>query len=132
MTDSTTSANDNTPVILIKYFGVNADGEKATRIIFYDTALENGAEYIENGFVFTLSPLSELAFYMHKHAPKMNVKIHSTYRKTIKELYEFDYSILYDLLLSKGGKNFLGQVLIGLEELTNQQQKLEQWENDLM
>jgi len=58
--------------------------------------------------------------------------MHSTFQKTIAEMYDFDYNMLYDLLLLKGGKVYLGQILTGVEELYNQQQQLEKWEQDLM
>lgn len=116
----------------IKYFGINDAGEKKTVTYNYRDALNKSSEFKEEGYTFNLSPLSELAYYMHKHAPRLSVKIHTTYYKTIQELYEFDYCILYDLLLLKGGKIFLGQILIGAEEFLEQKQLLEQWERNQM
>jgi hypothetical protein len=117
----------------IKYFGVSDDLiQKGFVITHYSNALDRGPEFKLYDNIYTLAPLSELAFYMHKHAPRLHVKMHSTFQKTIAEMYEFDYHMLYDLLLLKGGKMYLGQILAGVEELYNQEQKLEQWEESQM
>jgi len=113
-----------TPVNSIKYLTVNKAGKQAFAITPYRIALKMGTEFTANGNSYTLAPLSELAYYMHKHAPKLDVKMHSTFRKTIAQMYDFDYSMLYDLLLLKGGKVYLGQILNGVEELYNQEQQI--------
>jgi hypothetical protein len=121
-----------TPVNSIKYFTVNDAGEQGFIITPYQVALKKGAEFTADGYRYTVAPLSELAYYMHKHAPRLDVKMHSTFRKTIAEMYDFDYNMLYDLLLLKGGKIYLGQLIAGVEELYNQEQQLEQWERNQM
>ena len=135
MTDSTTYQNKTEHffgVDYIKYFGTNDAGQTKMQVYKYSDALQKGTEFKEDGYTYNLAPLSELAYYMHKHAPRLNVKIHSTYLKTIKELYLYDWYILYDLLLLKGGKIFLGQILTGVDEFYEQEQLLEQCERNQM
>jgi hypothetical protein len=75
---------------------------------------------------------TELIDLMLKHARNLNVKLNSSYHWTIKEIYAFDPHILLNLLEFHGGKQYLAEILIKLDELYKQEKELEQWQNDLM
>ena len=115
----------------IFYIGTDDDHRESVRAMVWKNALEHGVEFQSGNVHFTLAPQSELIYYMHKHARNLHVKLASNYERTIAEIYTYDPLILLNLLEFHGGKQFLGEILIKLDELYKQQEELEQWQNDL-
>lgn len=113
------------------YIGTKDNQRECVRKIYWKKALEQGTEFQVKDVHFTLAPQSELIYYMHKHARNLHVKPASNYERTIAEIYTYDPLILLNLLEFHGGKQFLGEILIKLDELYKQQEELEQWQNDL-
>lgn len=115
----------------IFYVGKDDNNRQNVRVMHWTKALEQGTEFKVKDVYFTLAPKSELIYYMHKHARNLHVKLTSNYERTIAEIYIYDPLILLNLLEFHGGKQFLGEILIKLDELNKQQEELEQWQNDL-
>ena len=105
----------------IRYIGRRIDGHMLFINMDAKEAVEKGKSFMQNGYEMNLSEIDELCFYMHKYCPNLNVKMNEEHNFTIKELYNLCPAILLDLLELNGGTDYIAQILIGYEELYNQQ-----------
>lgn len=80
-------------------------------------ALTKGTSFILDGHAMQLSELDHLIYRMHKHCPHLNIKMKREHELTIKEMYETYPNILYDILESNGGVDYIAKLLIGYDEL---------------
>jgi hypothetical protein len=109
----------------IRYFGKHKDHLEngLTQFISMEVeeALEKGKSFTVNDYEMILFEPDELRFYMHRYCPNLEVKLKSNHEFTIKWMYRLCPEILLELLEKNGGVNCLAKVLIGCEELYNQQ-----------
>ena len=111
----------------IRYIGRRIDGHMLFINMDAKEAVEKGKSFMKNGYEMNLSEIDELCFYMHKYCPNLNVKMNLEHNFTIKELYNLCPAILLDLLELNGGVDYIAQILIGYEELYNQEQIIASW-----
>jgi hypothetical protein len=114
----------------IRYFGRRSDGHMIFLSLAPQEALEKGKSFKINGYKMNLSESDELCFRMHQHCPHLDVKMNGHHEFTIKELYNMCPEILIDLLELNGGIEFIAHILIGCEELYNQQKIVKQWQEN--
>lgn len=114
----------------VRYLGRHSDGTLNYINLDIKIALEKGTSFVDNEYNMKLSESDELRFYMHKHCPHLDVKMNGGHEFTIKELYHLCPEMLLDLLELNGGSEYIAQVLIGYEELYNQQQIVKQWQEN--
>jgi hypothetical protein len=111
----------------IRYAGRRSNGHMAFMSMSPKEALEKGKSFEHNGYQMNLSEIDELTYQMHKHCPHLNIKMNGHHEFTIKELYNLCPEILLDLLALNGGEDYIAQILIGYEELYNQEQIVAAW-----
>ena len=111
----------------IRYGGRREDGHIAFISMYAKEALEKGKSFELNGYQMELSESDELCYYMHRHCPHLDVRLSGHHEFTIKELYNMCPEILLDLLALNGGVDYIAQILIGYEELYNQEQSVRIW-----
>lgn len=121
--------SSSTDINIIRY--IAHDGHHYLKI-HYLKALAEGPEFKLKDVLYTIAPVDELKYYMHKHAPRLNVKIEISHVWTIAKIYAIDPALLYDIIKLKGGSAFLGELLIKLDELYKQEQTIKSWEENLM
>jgi hypothetical protein len=114
----------------IRYCGRRSDGHMTFLSLTPQEALAKGKSFKINGYDMVLTESDELCFHMHKHCPHLDIKMNGQHEFTIKELYNMCPEILLDLLALNGGVDYIAQVLIGYEELYNQQQIIKQWQEN--
>jgi hypothetical protein len=113
----------------IRYVGHRNDGTTLFIEMSARAALDKGVLFETNGYSMKVSKLDLLNFYMHKHCPYLDVKMQYDYELTIREMYKTCPTILLELLKAKGGVDFLAEIIVGCEELYNQEQIMQQWLN---
>lgn len=114
----------------VRYVGRREDGHIQFLNMDVQQALTKGTSFEINGYAMTLSESDQLCFRMHKHCPHLDVKMNGEHEFSIKELYHLCPAILLDLLDLNGGSEYIAQVLIGYDELYNQQQIVKQWQEN--
>ena len=114
----------------IRYVGHRTDGQTQFLEIDIQDAFEKGTKFENNGYAMRLSVIDTLKFFMHKYCPNLNVKMKTEDELTISKLYNMCPSILLDLLESRGGIDFLARIVIGCEELYNQESIIKQWQEE--
>jgi len=114
----------------IRYVGHRTDGQVQFLEIDIQDAFERGTNFTNNGYAMRLSVIDTLKFFMHKYCPNLNVKMKIEDELTINKLYKMCPSILLDLLESRGGIDFLARIVIGCEELYNQEQIIIKWQEE--
>ena len=93
-------------------------------------ALNLGKSFEKDGGTMQICESDELRYNMHKYCSRLDIRMNGWHEFTIKELYEKCPEILLDLLDLNGGSDYIAQILIGYEELYNQQQILKHdWKN---
>lgn len=109
----------------VHYTGQNPrTGKYETMVLAIPDAITNGETFISpNGTTFTLYEENKLAFQVYKHCRHLDVKIEINHEFTMKEMVNICPMILIDLIKTKGGTDYIAKVLIGYEELYNQQNK---------
>lgn len=127
ITSKVLSYNLNPMTQKIRYCGRREDGHMAFLSLTPKEALSRGKSFEQNGYEMTLTELDELCYHMHKHCPHLNVRMSGHHEFTIKELYNMCPEILLDLLDLNGGTDYIAQILIGYEELYNQEQSVRIW-----
>jgi hypothetical protein len=109
----------------IRYFGKHKDylenGSTQFISIEIKEALEKGTSFVLSDYEMNLFELDELRFYMHKYCPNLDVKMKSNHEFSIRWLYNMCPEVLLELLEKNGGVNCLANILIGYDELYNQQ-----------
>jgi len=111
--------------VSVVYSGQNpwTGGYKAMFVTIAD-ALERGESFVdENKITFSLGEEDKLKFQVYKHCRHLDIKIENNHEFTMKEMVNICPMILIDLIKTKGGIDYLVKVLIGYEELYNQQNK---------
>lgn len=111
----------------IRYCGRHQNGHIAFSTLNPQEALSKGKSFEINGYQMELSESDELCYHMHRHCPHLDVKLSGHHEFTIKELYNMCPEILLDLLDLNGGTEYIAQILIGYEELYNQEQSVKVW-----
>ena len=111
----------------IRYGGRHENGHMAFISLPAKEALEKGKSFELNGYQMEISESDELCFHMHKHCPHLDIRMNGHHEFTIKELYNMCPEILLDLLDLNGGVEYIAQILIGYEELYNQEQSVIAW-----
>lgn len=111
----------------IRYAGRRSDGHMAFISMRPKEAIEKGKTFEHDGYQMTLSGIDELCFHMHKYCPNLDVKMNGHHEFSIKELYNMCPEILLDLLALNGGTEYIAKILIGYEELYNQEQSIIAW-----
>lgn len=111
----------------IRYGGRRSDGHMAFMTMDPKEALARGKSFEHEGYQMELSESDELCYYMHRHCPNLDVKLSGHHEFTIKKLYNMCPEILLDLLDLNGGVDYIAQILIGYEELYNQEQIVAAW-----
>jgi len=111
----------------IRYSGRREDGHIGFISLPVKDALRKGTSFEHNGYDMTISESDVLCFRMHRHCPYLNVRMNGHHEFTIKELYDLCPEILLDLLALNGGVEYIAQILIGYEELYNQEQSVIAW-----
>lgn len=114
----------------IKYLGRRSDGHILFINVDIREALQKGPHFESNGYELSISESDELAFCMHRHCPHLDIKLNPEHNYTIKELYHLCPAVLLDLLELNGGVDYIAQLLIGYEELYNQEQIKKQWQEN--
>ena len=114
----------------IRYGGRRNDGQMMFLTIDAKEAVEKGKEFESNGYQMKLSEIDELCYYMHKHCSHLDVKMNYEHKFTIKELYNLCPAMLLDLLDLNGGVDYIAQMLIGYDELYNQEQIKKEWQEN--
>ena len=130
ITSKVLSHNLNHMVHKVRYVGRRKDGHVMFANVEAKEAVEKGTSFELNGYDMNLSESDELCFRMHQHCPHLDVKMNGHHEFTIKELYNMCPAILLDLLELNGGVEYIAQVLIGYDELYNQQQIVKQWQEN--
>lgn len=111
----------------IRYGGRNKERQMAYITLTHEEAIEKGKSFEKNGYQMEIAKSDELCFYMHKHCPHLDLRMNGFHEFTIKELYNMCPEILLDLLDLNGGVDYIAQILIGYEELYNQEQSVRAW-----
>jgi hypothetical protein len=111
--------------ISVVYSGQNPlTGKYQAMLLTITNAIEKGETFVdENKITFSLGEEDKLKFQVYKHCRHLDIKIESNYEFTMKEMVNICPMILIDLIKNKGGIDYLAKVLIGYEELYNQQNK---------
>lgn len=94
------------------------------KILSIPTALSYGEKFKVSFKKYTISEEYKFVLQMHKHAPHLKIKLDYASNRTIAEIYEFDPTTLYHLLIQRGGSLYLAKVLLGYETLYNQENEL--------
>lgn len=111
--------------VSVVYSGQNpwTGGYKAMFVTIAE-ALVKGESFVdENKITFSLGEEDKLKFQVYKHCRHLDIKIEINHEFTMKEMVNICPMILIDLIKTKGGIDYLAKVLIGYEELYNQQNK---------
>lgn len=111
----------------IRYAGRRSDGHITFISMSPKEALKKGTSFEHNGYQMGITGSDVLCFRMHKHCPHLDIKMNGHHEFTIKELYNMCPEILLDLLALNGGVDYIAQILIGYEELYNQEQIVAKW-----
>ena len=111
----------------IRYCGRREDGHMGFISLPPKEALEKGKSFDHNGYKMEISESDVLCFRMHKHCPHLDIRMNGHHEFTIKDLYYMCPEILLDLLALNGGVEYIAQILIGYEELYNQEQSVMIW-----
>lgn len=111
----------------IRYCGRRTDGHMGFLSLPFQDALVKGTAFEHNGYQMEITESDVLAFRMHRHCPYLDVRMNGHHEFTIKELYNMCPEILLDLLALNGGVEYIAQILIGYEELYNQEQSVAIW-----
>lgn len=106
------------------YSGQNPNtGKYETLLLNITEAIKRGDVFVTNDTTFKLTEEDNLLYHVYKHCKYLDVKIENTHEFTMKEMVAICPMILIDLIKAKGGKDYIAKVLIGYEELYNQQNK---------
>ena len=111
----------------IRYIGRREDGHILFLNLDAKDAIEKGYTFDYGGYSMTVGEADELCYCMHKYCPNLDVRLNNEHLFTIKELYKSCPAMLLDLLELYGGADYIAQILIGYEELYNQEQIVKQW-----
>ena len=111
--------------ISVEYSGQNPwTGQYEKMYLNMKDALVNGEKFISpNNTTFIMDKKDMLPFQVHKHCRHLDIKIESDHEFTMKEMVNICPNILIDLVKNKGGLDYIARVLIGYEELYNQQKQ---------
>ena len=115
----------------IRYCGRREDGHMGFISLPAKEALAKGKSFEHNGYQMEITESDVLCFRMHRHCPHLDVRMNGHHEFTIKELYNMCPEILLDLLALNGGVDYIAQILIGYEELYNQEQSVIAWRENL-
>jgi hypothetical protein len=111
--------------ISVVYSGQNPwTGKHHAMLLSIGDALERGESFVdENKITFILGEEDKLKYQVCKHCRHLDIKMESNYEFTMKEMVNICPMILIDLIKNKGGIEYLAKIMIGYEELYNQQNK---------
>ena len=110
--------------ISVVYSGQNPyTGRYEAIIVTVDEAIKRGDMFVTNDITYKLTEEDNLLYHVYKHCRHLDVKIENNYEFTMKEMVNICPMILIDLIKAKGGTDYIAKVLIGYEELYNQQNK---------
>lgn len=109
----------------VHYTGQNPwTGQYQTMVVAIPDAIDMGETFVSSDKItFKLYEGDKLAFQVYKHCRHLDVKIEVNHEFTMKEMVNICPMILIDLIKTKGGTDYLTKVLIGYEELYNQQKQ---------
>ena len=115
----------------IRYCGRREDGHMGFISLPAKEALAKGKSFEHDGYQMEITESDVLCFRMHRHCPHLDIRMNGHHEFTIKELYHMCPEILLDLLALNGGVDYIAQILIGYEELYNQEQSVIAWRENL-
>lgn len=116
------SVLENTSIV---YSGQNPwTGKHEAMVLTISEAIEKGETFVTpNETTMKLNKEDALMYQVYKHCRYLDVKIEDNYEFTMKKMVNICPMILIDLIKAKGGVDYIARVLIGYEELYNQQNK---------
>jgi hypothetical protein len=107
----------------VHYTGQNPmTGKYQTIVVAIVDAIDMGETFVSSDKItFKLYEGDKLAFQVYKNCRHLDVKIEVNHEFTMKEMVNICPNILINLVENKGGLDYIAKVLIGYEELYNQQ-----------
>lgn len=107
----------------VVYYGENKDknNKHSCIIISLNKAILKGVTFEEDGVIYVIKKEDKLKYMMARHCPWINVKMKYHHEYTISELYSMMPLMLEDIFKQNGGLDYLATIMIGYDELYNQE-----------
>lgn len=115
----------------VRYLGRRPDGHMKYMNIPAALAVEKGFMFEDEGYEMHITESDKLLYLVYKHCPHLHIKFNPDHKYTISELFKLCPATTYDLVDYNGGEEFIADVLLGYEQLYNQEQIVKSWQENL-